>query len=151
MQRMPRKQRRHKRRRPDFSVIRSNSRNNRTALAAWKQDVDEMLRARVRAEDAGIEHVRKPRERMPVAGVPGGERPFHSRPRESRAHVRVADVNRVVENHRPACRTGEYASTVSKASNRQIVRERAIAPLCGLFRRWQQARIKERGIYPAGA
>ena len=51
----------------------------------------------VQAENAAVNHVREPRQRMPVARGHRGERPFHARPRHTVLHDGlVGDVKAVV-------------------------------------------------------
>ena len=60
-----------------------------------------MLRAGVRAEQLAVEHVRKPGERMPVAGMNGGEGPAEAGQRQAAFDERVfGDVVRVVVTHK---------------------------------------------------
>ncbi len=49
-----------------------------------------MVRARAQPEELAVQHVRQPRERVPVAGVAGGEGPGEPRASEAGAHVGVA-------------------------------------------------------------
>ncbi len=52
-------------------------------------DVGQMRRAAVHAEELTIEHVRQPRQRVPVRGVAGDESPHESSTSQSIANVRV--------------------------------------------------------------
>src|SRR5436309_10870754 len=56
-----------------------------------------MMPRRIETEDLAVEHVRHPRQRMPVRGVARDEGPEHVRGRETAPHVKVLrDVLAVV-------------------------------------------------------
>ena len=72
--------------------------NSRSVAIRWIRDVHHVMRAGVDAEELDVHHVRDPRERMPVAGITGCERPLDIGGRETGDDVRVLDhVLRVVE------------------------------------------------------
>jgi hypothetical protein len=61
------------------------------------ENVDQMVRAGIQAEQLSIEHVRNRSEGMPVLGMHVRERPRDSVPAEPRSHVRVVvNVKRIV-------------------------------------------------------
>jgi len=63
-----------------------------------QQGVLQVRRGSARAEQAHVDHVREPGERVPIAGVEGGEGPGHAVEREPARDVRIAgDVLLVVE------------------------------------------------------
>ena len=65
-----------------------------------EQDTGQMMAGGIQAKDFAIHHVRKPRQRMPVAGVPGGERPFDARAGEPLLDHRIpGHVVRIVQVH----------------------------------------------------
>ena len=56
-----------------------------------------MLPAGFCSEDLNVEHMRKPRQRMPIAHVPGGKRPGNSVARQPLLNMKiVADVAGIV-------------------------------------------------------
>jgi hypothetical protein len=66
-------------------------------IGAVKEQVGEMMPARVHPVQFAIEHVREPGQRMPVAGVTGAESPRHSaRGPALRHHLVFGDVILIV-------------------------------------------------------
>ena len=80
VQRMPREQRGDEGAWPDFSRQPEQKREKQRRVHRVKQDADEVVCAGIQAEELAVGHVRNPGERMPVAGVKGGERPAEVRP-----------------------------------------------------------------------
>ncbi len=63
-----------------------------------KSEADQMVAAGVEREEGHVEHVREPRQRVPVGCVESGERPAQAFEAEAFAHHRVlVDVEAVVE------------------------------------------------------
>ena len=64
---------------------------------AVPEHIDQMLRARIQAEQLTIQHVRDRGQRMPVLGVDVGEGPTNSGPTYARTHVGVVvNIQRIV-------------------------------------------------------
>lgn len=62
-----------------------------------EENIYQMMRAWIQAEQLAIEHVRDRRQRMPVLGMHMGERPPNPAPAQPRADVRVIKhVKRIV-------------------------------------------------------
>ena len=62
-----------------------------------QQQTCQMVPRRLEVEPLAIQHVRHPRQRMPIAGIKGLERPGHAGPRQPPLDMRVArDVQLVV-------------------------------------------------------
>jgi hypothetical protein len=63
-----------------------------------QRDADEQMCAGVPSEQLHIDHVRDPRQRMPIGLVDMCEGPLNARPRETTEHVRIVrDITRVIE------------------------------------------------------
>ena len=97
MQRMPGEQRGHKGAGPQRIRQPEQQHEKQERVGRVKQDVDAMMRAGVQAEQLAVQHVRKPGQRMPVAGVPGREGPFDAGPGQAVLdHLIFGDVIVVV-------------------------------------------------------
>ena len=105
MERVPGEQRGDEHARPQFTREPEQQEEKQNHIRRVKQHVDEMVRAGVEAEEFAVRHVREPGERMPVARVTGGERPFDSRPRQSFLHDGIfRDVILIVVIHKTVAR-----------------------------------------------
>src|SRR5689334_3425698 len=63
------------------------------------QCVNQQMATCVHAEELAVDHMRDPRERMPVPRVKSGERPGESRERDTAIHHRVLfDIRIVIES-----------------------------------------------------
>lgn len=73
---------------------------NQNRVDHVKEDVDRMRGGCARPEELGVQHQRKPRERMPVASVTRGERPMDVRQREAAVDVRITEeIFVIIEIH----------------------------------------------------
>jgi len=91
---MPREQRRDRRAPPRPARHTQQREKQQHGIRRVQQDVNEMLRAGTRAEQLPVEHVREPRERMPVRGVAAAERPRDAGRHDAAGQMRV--VNHVL-------------------------------------------------------
>ena len=80
---MPGEQRGDERCRPQRAGQPEQQEQEQNRIHRVKQHVDGMMGAGIEAEEFTIRHVRKPRERMPVAPMTGGEGPLDSSPRQT--------------------------------------------------------------------
>ena len=72
-----------------------------------KQEVDLMVRARLRTEQLHVQHMREPGERVPVTDAGRSERPTCVIEAESREHTIVLDdVGPIVESDESVLRNG---------------------------------------------
>src|ERR1035438_9620899 len=86
-----------------------------------KQHIGQVMPSAAQPEELTIRHLRKPCQRKPILGVRGSERPNHTFPRQSRAHVVVfGDVLRVVKvdeiempNRAVHCQSGEEQQQIN--------------------------------------
>src|SRR5436190_20867028 len=68
------------------------------SVSGVQQHIRQVMRARFHPEELHVQHMRQPRERMPVAGVAAGKGPLHILPAQTILNLRVGrDVGRVVE------------------------------------------------------
>ena len=88
---MPREQRRDRRARPRSARHTQQREKQQHGIRRVQQDVNEMLWAGTRAEQLPVEHVREPRERMPVRGVAAAERPGDAGRRDAAGQMRVVN------------------------------------------------------------
>ena len=108
MQRMPGKQRGDERAGPQRPGQLEQQQQQQHGIRRVKQDIDTMLCPGVQSEQLAIQHVRKPRDRMPVAGVSGGESPLDAGPRQAvlddaiiRDVILVVVNDKAIVRHRP--------------------------------------------------
>src|ERR1039458_8962125 len=99
VERMPGEQSSGKCARPQRIGQSKEQNKHQNGIGRVKQHIDEMMSAGYEAEYLTISHVRKPRERMPVAHVEGGESPMNSTPSQAALDDPVlGHTFRIVEN-----------------------------------------------------
>src|ERR1043166_2333007 len=86
---MQSKERRGKSAAPFKSRQLAQNQKKQKRVCGMKQDVRQMKTVGVFSKELRIEHERQPRERVPVAGVPGGERPDDIAPLQTAENVRI--------------------------------------------------------------
>ena len=86
---MQRKERRHKCTPPGCGGDGIQQQQQQHSIGAVEQDIFQMHRARIQPEHLAVGHVRKPRQRMPVAGVLIRKRPHETRPGQPGANDHI--------------------------------------------------------------
>ena len=108
MERVQAEQRRHHRAAPDETSQPPQPQEQQHRVGGMAHQIGGVMPAGAQPEQLHIQHMRKPRQRMPVAGMKMAERPDHARPRQPVQHLRILeDILRVViigedtARHRP--------------------------------------------------
>ncbi len=101
MQWVHRKQCGNKRAAPECSRERAEPEEKQDRVARVKQQVGQVMTRRTQSVKLAIQHVREPRQRVPIRAMNVSEGPLQPRPSQSRRNLRIAgDVIVVIEGEK---------------------------------------------------